>query len=396
MTAPSVVSGGSPAPGGPAAGGPDRPGAAAPDRGPHPTDAVPASPPRRAHPARTGFVVLRWRRFSTRAEPRSMAVTAALLAGALVVFAWGLTVGDFPVPLADVIDELIGGGNSDSEFIIRTLRMPRGLTALLVGAAFGLSGAIFQRIARNPLASPDIIGVSQGAAAAALFVIVIAQGTANQVTSAALAGAVLTATAVYLLAYKRGITGYRLVLVGIGITAMMQSIVSYLLTRAEIQDAQQAAVWLTGSLNNRGWDHVRPIAWALALLLPAALFLARHLRTLELGDDAAKGLGVRVEGIRSALLLVGVGLAAVAVASAGPVAFVALMSPQVTRRLIAERSLGLLPAAAGGAFLLAGADLIARRVMAPTELPVGVVTAIVGAPFLLWLLVRANKIGSAG
>jgi iron complex transport system permease protein len=352
--------------------------------------------PRR--PARTGFVVLRSDRLgvSVRAEPRSMLVTIVLLAGALGIFAWGLTVGDFPIPLSDVLDELVGDGNSDSAFIVRTLRMPRGLTALLVGAAFGLSGAIFQRIARNPLASPDIIGVSQGAAAAALFVIVILGGSSNQVTSGALFGALATATGVYLLAYKRGITGYRLVLVGIGITAMMQSIVSYLLTRAEIQDAQQAAVWLTGSLNNRGWDHVRPITWALALLLPAALFLARHLRTLELGDDAAKGLGVRVEGVRSGLLLVGVALAAVAVASAGPVSFVALMSPQVTRRLIAERSLGLLPAAAGGAFLLASADLVARRVMAPTELPVGVVTAILGAPFLLWLLVRANKIGSAG
>jgi iron complex transport system permease protein len=201
---------------------------------------------------------------------------------------------------------------------------------------------------------------------------------------------------VYLLAYSRGGTGYRLVLVGIGITSMLQSVVAYLLTRAEIQDAQQAAGWLTGSLNGRGWDDLRPIAWTLAVLAPCVLALARHLRTLELGDDAARGLGVRIEPVRRALLACGVGLAAVAVASSGPIAFVALVSPQIARRLIAERSLGLLPSAACGAFLLAVSDLVARRILAPTELPVGVVTAILGAPFLLWLLVRANKVGSTG
>lgn len=345
-----------------------------------------------------GLVVVRSRRlgFSTRVHARSVAVTAGVSVAALVVFVWSLSVGDFPIPIGDVLASLVGVGTEDGDFIIRTLRLPRGLTALLVGAAFGLSGAIFQRIAHNPLASPDIIGINAGAAAAAVFVIVVVGGTSNQVTFGALAGAVSTATAIYLLAYRSGVTGYRLVLVGIGITAMLGSVTSYLLTRAEIFDAQRATVWLTGSLNGRGWEHVRPVAVVLIVLVPTAIALARPLRLLELGDDTARGLGVRVEVARGALLLVGVALAALATASAGPVAFVALVAPQIARRLTGGRTLALLPAAATGALLLVSADLVARRLFAPTELPVGVFTSILGAPYLLYLLARANRIGSGG
>jgi len=345
-----------------------------------------------------GLVVLRSRRLelSTRVHARSVLVTGLVLGIASGVFAGSLSVGDFPVPIDDVLASLVGAGSDDGDFIIRTLRLPRGLTAVLVGAAFGLSGAIFQRIARNPLASPDIIGINAGAAASAVFVIVVVGGTSTQVTFGALGGSTVTAAAIYLLAYKRGVTGYRLVLVGIGVTAMLGSITSYLLSRAAIFDAQRATVWLTGSLNGRSWQHVRPVAAALAVLLPVAIALARQLRLLELGDDAARGLGVRVERARGGLLLTGVALAALATASAGPVAFVALVSPQVARRLTGGRTIALLPAAACGALLLVASDLAARRLFAPTELPVGIFTAILGAPYLLYLIARANKIGSGG
>jgi len=348
--------------------------------------------------ATEGLVVVRSRRLavSTRVHARSVSVTVVLAACTFAVFAWSLSVGDFPIPIGDVLASLVGAGSEDAGFIVQTLRLPRGLTAVLVGAAFGLSGAIFQRIARNPLASPDIIGINAGAAAAAVFVIVVVGGTSTQVTSGALAGSAATALAIYLLAHRKGVTGYRLVLVGIGVTAMLGSITSYLLTRAEIDDAQRALVWLIGSLNGRGWEHVRPVTAALALLGPVAVALARHLRMLELGDDAARGLGVRIEASRGALLLTGVALAAVATASAGPVAFVALVAPQIARRLTGGRTLALLPAALCGALLLVSADLVARRLFAPTELPVGVCTAILGAPYLLYLLARANRIGSGG
>ncbi len=347
---------------------------------------------------RDGLMIIRVPRlgWSTRVHARSVTVTVALLGAAFAVFAWSLSVGDFPIAISDVLATLAGGGSEDSAFIVRTLRLPRGLTALLVGAGFGLSGAIFQRLARNPLASPDIIGVNAGAAACAVFMIVVVGATGLQITVGALAGSTVTSLAIYLLAYKRGVTGYRLVLVGIGVTAVLSSVTQYLLTRAEIFEAQRALVWLTGSLNGRGWEHVRPIAVALAVLLPVAVGLARHLRALELGDDTARGLGTRVEPARGALLLTGVALAAVGTASAGPVGFVALVAPQIARRLVGDRSLALLPAAACGALIVVTADLVGRRLFAPTELPVGVITAIVGAPYLLYLLARANKIGSGG
>lgn len=345
-----------------------------------------------------GFVVVRSDRVgvSTRVHARSVGVTLVITAVGASMFAWSLSVGDFPIPISDVLSSLVGAGSEDAAFIVRELRLPRGLTAVLVGAAFGLSGAIFQRIARNPLASPDIIGINAGAAASAVFCIVVLEATANVVTIGALAGAMVTALAIYLLAYKRGVTGYRLVLIGIGVTAMLGSITSYLLTRAEIYSAQRAVVWLTGSLNARSWEHVRPMVVAMVVLVPVALALARQLRQLEMGDDAARGLGTRVELARGSLLMTGVALAAVSTASAGPIAFVALVAPQIARRLVGGRTLALVPAAAFGALLLVASDLLARRLFAPTELPVGVFTAVLGAPYLLFLLARANRIGSGG
>jgi len=366
---------------------------------PRPAESAPNSAtPVRGRIGGDGLVVIRSRRLGTssRVHTRSVAVTLALGSVTVAVFCWSLAVGDFPIPIGDVVAALVGAGSDDAGFIVRTLRLPRGLTAVLVGAAFGLSGAIFQRIARNPLASPDIIGINAGAAAAAVFVIVVLGGTSNQVTTGALGGSTATALAIYVLAYRKGVTGYRLVLIGIGISAMLGSVTSYLLTRAEIFDAQRVTVWLTGSLNGRNWEHVRPVTAALVVLVPVAIALGRHLRMLELGDDTARGLGVRIEASRGALLLTGVALAAVSTASAGPIAFVALVAPQIARRLTGGRSLALAPSAVCGALLLVTADLVARRLFAPTELPVGVFTAILGAPYLLYLLARANRIGSGG
>jgi len=334
--------------------------------------------------------------FSAAVDLRVAAVSLALVAVICAAGAVSVSVGDFPIPLADVVPAIFGSGDTDAHFIVNTLRLPRALTGILVGAAFGASGAIFQSLARNPLASPDIIGVNAGAATAAVLVIVVAQGSSTEVSLGALAGALATAMAIYLLAYRKGVTGYRLVLVGIGVTAMLTSVTSYLLTRAEIFQAQQATVWLTGSLNARGWEHVRPVAVALALLLPLTLALGCQLRVLQLGDDTARGLGMRVETSRSALIVSGVGLAAVGTASAGPVAFVALVSPQIARRLVGGGTPALGPAALTGAALMVLSDLAARRLFAPTELPVGVITAVIGAPYLIWLLARANRIGRAG
>lgn len=331
-------------------------------------------------------------RISTR-----IAALCGVLAGVIaVVLAVNVSVGDFPIPLTDVLPGMAGLGNPDADFIIHTLRLPRSLTGLLVGFAFGLSGAIFQSLARNPLASPDIIGINAGATLGAVLVIVEFAGGTVAAAGGALAGALGAAIGVYLLAYKQGVTGYRLILVGIGITAVLSSLTSYLLTRGNVYNARQAEVWLTGSLNGRGWEHVGPVGAALLVLVPATLVLARQLRGLQLGDECARGLGVPVELARSGLIMAAVGLAAVATASAGPVVFVALVAPQIARRLAGQATIVLVPAALIGALITLTADLIGRRAFAPVELPVGVITAVVGAPYLLWLLARGNRIGKGG
>jgi iron complex transport system permease protein len=327
---------------------------------------------------------------------RSRSVLVVLVAATFVVFCVSISVGDFPIPLRDVMPAVAGRGSPDADFIVRTLRLPRAVAALLVGSAFGLSGSVFQLLARNPLASPDIIGITAGASASAVFMIVVVGASANAVSVGALVGSLTTALAIYLLAYKRGVSSYRLVLVGIGVAAVLNAITSYLLTRAEILDAQRATVWLTGSLNARGWEHVRPLAIAMTVLCPVLVLLARPMRGLQLGDDAAKGLGIAVERSKAALIIVAVALCAVATSAAGPVAFVAFVAGPIARRLTGGSQLALLPAALVGALLLLASDLIARRAFAPTELPVGVITGIVGAPYLVWLIARANRIGSAG
>ncbi len=359
---------------------------------------LPASGRRIGLHRRHGLVVLRGSRpgWSISLQPRALVVTVVLAVATFLLLAWSLTVGDFPLPFGDVVATLVGQGSEDAAFIVEQLRLPRGLTGVLVGAGFGVSGAIFQRVAGNPLASPDLIGISSGAAAAAVFTVVVLGAEGPSVTVGALLGSLLTAATIYLLAHRGGVTGYRFVLIGIGAAAVLTSITHYLLTNAEIWEAHRALGWLAGSLNGRDWDHVRPIALATAVLIPLALLLTRQLRTLELGDDTARGLGVRVEPARGGLLLVAVTLAAVGTASAGPIGFVALVSPQIAQRLVGGRTVGLLPSAACGALLVVGADLLGRRLFAPTEIPVGVVTAVLGAPFLLVLMARANRVGSGG
>ena len=335
------------------------------------------------------------RKARTTGRARAVSVSLVLAAITFVVFCISISVGDFHIPLTEVVPAIFGHGSQSSDFIIHRLRLPRALTAVLVGASFGLSGAIFQSIARNPLASPDLIGITWGASTAAVFMIVVIGASGLVVSIASLVGALVTATIIYLLAYKRGVSSYRLVLVGIGVGSVLNAITSYLLTRAQIFDVQRATVWLTGSLNGRSWEHVRPVAIAMLVLVPAVLALERPLRVLQLGDDTAQGLGVAVERNKALLILVAVGLVAIATAAAGPVSFVAFVAGPIARRLV-NAPVTLVPAALVGALLLLVSDLIARRVLAPTELPVGVVTGIIGAPYLVWLLARANKIGRGG
>ncbi len=341
-------------------------------------------------------------RFSGVWRPRMIAVTVVGLALIVLAAAANIGRGDFPISVGEVLGVLFGGGDSSQQFIVLELRLPRTLTGVLVGAALGLSGAITQAVARNPLASPDVLGVTAGASTAAVAVIVLggSYGTVGATLAgvalpiAALIGGLGTAALVYALAWRRGIEGYRLILVGIGIGEVAEAMTSWMLVIAQVYTAAQAAVWLTGSLNGRGWEHVVPVGLALAVLVPVALLLTFGLGALQFGDDTARGLGVRVDRARSALIIVAVGLAAVATSSAGPILFVALVVPQICQRLVGAARPPLLASAVYGALLTVTADLIARTVLG-AELPVGVVTAILGAPYLLYLLVRRNRKVSA-
>jgi iron complex transport system permease protein len=322
-----------------------------------------------------------------RVHIRSLVVCTALAAVTSMVAVLSIGTGDFPLSPGEVLATLIGRRDPASEFIVETLRMPRVLTALLVGGAFGIAGAIFQSVSRNPLGSPDIIGFTVGSVTGATLVILLVDETTLDVALGAVAGGLLTAVVVYLLALRGGVQGYRLVLVGIGIAAGLQAVNAALIARATREDAFEAAHWMIGSLNSRGWEHVWPVAAALAVLVPAALALARPMALLEMGDDAARALGVRAERSRLALVLVGVGLTAVATASTGPIAFVALASPQLARRLTRSAEPGLVSAAVMGALLLAASDLAAQRLLS-VDLPVGVMTAGLGGAYLAWLVRR--------
>jgi len=323
----------------------------------------------------------------------SLVVLAAALAGTLALLAVGVGSGDYPLSPIDVVAAIVGQGDERHQFVVWTLRLPRLLSAVLVGAAFAVSGAIFQSLTRNPLVAPDIIGINGGASVAAVAVIVLG-GPSALIAPAAFVGGLVAAIAVYLLAWRGGVGRMRIVLIGIGVAALTTAGVDYLLTRGEIVEVQRATIWLVGSLYGSGWSDVGLMAGTLAVLLPATFLLARGLNMLQLGDDAAAGLGVQTERTRLALLLVGVGLAAVSVTVAGPIGFVAFIAPHLARRLARASGSGIIPAAAAiGALLLILADIVARRIIDPAEIPVGILTVLLGAPYFLWLLARTSRSG---
>ncbi|MFJ5895105.1 FecCD family ABC transporter permease [Streptomyces sp. NPDC093064] len=330
---------------------------------------------------------------SLRLDVRTCAVVVLLVLAALTASVVLIGTGDFPIPASDVLRTLVGQGGQGQEFVVRELRLPRVLVGLLVGGCLGVGGALFQSVSRNPLGSPDVLGLSQGSAAGALTVIVLFSGSATAVTLGALVGGLVTGTAIYLLAWKQGVHGYRLVLVGIGVSAVVTAVNGYLITKADFVDAARAVVWMTGSLNGRDWTQVGPLAVLCAVVLPVVLVNARALRMLEMGDDVSYALGVRVERVRLLLMGCAVLLVAAATAAAGPVSFVALTAPQLARRLTCSPGPNLVPSLCMGAALLVTADLTAQRAFGADQLPVGVVTGVLGGVYLLWLLVAERRAG---
>lgn len=357
---------------------------------------TPPRPRTGGRPAPRGSFVLRLgERYSLLVRPRTLLVALVLLVVSAAALVVSVSVGDYEVPLAAVPAAIAGVGERLDVFFVQGVRLPRALTALGVGAALGLAGAVFQSLSRNALGSPDIIGFTSGAATGAVAVILLVGGGRLMVSLGAVAGGLLTAGVVYLLAMKNGVHGYRLVLVGIGISAMLVAVRDYLLTRADLTDAMGAQIWMIGSLNARGWPEVVAVGVSLALLGPVLLYLGARLRFMELGDDTARALGVDTRAVQVGALAAASALTGAAIAVSGPIGFVALAAPQLARRLTRTGGTTFVGAALMGAALLAVADLVALRALAPTQLPVGVVTAVIGGSYLIWLLYTEWRRGRA-
>ncbi|WP_422626815.1 FecCD family ABC transporter permease [Rhodococcus sp. (in: high G+C Gram-positive bacteria)] len=351
----------------------------------HTSTAVPSRPA-----LRIGPVSLVWR-------GRHVLVCILLAVAAFLLLCVSLGRGDYPMSIPQVLEVLVGGGERLDRFIVLDLRLPRGVGALVVGAALAVAGAITQSLSRNPLASPDILGITAGASAAAVALIVVTSGgsivgllASLGLPLAALAGGLLTAFVIYLLAWRNGVDGFRLILIGIGANAMLIALTNWMLVSADINDVSRAQVWLTGSLNGASWSQVVPAAIALAVIGTWTLIASFTVGALRLGDDTARSLGVRLQTQQGLLLAAACGLAGVATAAAGPIGFVALAAPQLALRLVRADGPPIIASALTGAVLVVGSDIIARTIL-PVALPVGLVTSALGGPFLLYLLVRSNR-----
>ncbi len=330
-----------------------------------------------------------------RARMRRRTVVTVVLAVAIgVVFSLSLMIGSTFYTPDEVVRVIAGQTVPGASFSVGELRLPRASMGLLTGLCFGIAGVTFQTMLRNPLASPDIIGINAGASAAAVFGIVFLSLSDTMVSVFALVGAVATAAAIYFLSNRGGFAGTRLILIGIGVAAMLNSVITYVLSRAASWDLQTAMHWLTGSLNGASWDSVAPLALAVLILVPVLLLQDRDLGVLRLGDDSAAALGVPVARTRILVILAAVALLAFATAAAGPIAFVAFMSGPIAARLVGPGASLLLPSAFVGALLVLVADLLGQFAFG-TRYPVGVVTGVLGAPYLIYLLIRTNRSGGS-
>lgn len=324
-----------------------------------------------------------------RLEPRHAAALAGLTLTGVALACWALTLGDYPIHPRQVLGAITGTEpNRLITYYVTELRAPRVILALLVGAALGLSGALFHNLTRNSLGSPDITGFTTGAATGALIQILLVGSSPLGIAAGALAGGTATGLAVFLLSRGLGASSLRFVLIGIGVASILQGLNSLLIVRADLNSAQTAAQWLAGSFNATTWGRLGWVSLGLTLILPLLILGSRPLSMLAVGDELAGSLGVAVARTRALMTCAGVALVAIAVAAAGPIAFVALAAGPISRRLagLGGATAGLGVAALTGAVITLGSDIAAQRLFAPTQLPVGVITGVIGGMYLLYLL----------
>lgn len=325
---------------------------------------------------------------------RWMGITFTLLL--LSAAAWWLTLllGQSYTPPSVVWQVLTGEQVPGASFTVGQLRLPRALISLLVGMSFGLAGVVFQTMLRNPLASPDIVGVSSGASAAAVFAIVVLKMDGSSIALFSIAAGLAVALSVYGLSYCNGVAGTRLILIGIGVSAMIESFIAYLLSQANSWDLQEAMRWLAGSVNSVQLHQALPLLCSLAVFGGLLLHRGKDIEALRLGEDTAAALGVNIGLTRLVVMICAVGLIAVATAVTGPIAFVAFLSGPIAARIVGTNGSLFIPAALVGASLVLAGDYIGQFLL-PSRYPVGVVTGALGAPYLIYLIIRVNRKGGA-
>jgi len=328
-----------------------------------------------------------------RARKRT-AIIALLLVLLTVFFALTLMLGQSFTPPSDVMRVLLGEHVQGASFTVGQLRLPRAVLAVLAGLSFGLGGVAFQIMLRNPLASPDIIGISSGASAAAVFAIVVLSMSGPAVSIFAVVAGLGVALLVYGLSFRNGVAGTRLILVGIGVSAMLESFIAYILSSAPAWNLQEAMRWLTGSVNGARLDQTLPLLLALCVFGGLLLSRSRDLEALRLGDDTAAALGTRVATTRIIVIIAAVGMISFATAVTGPISFVAFLSGPIAARIIGNKGSLLIPSALVGATLVLVGDYCGQFLL-PSRYPVGVVTGALGAPYLIFLIIRVNRTGGS-
>lgn len=338
-------------------------------------------------------LTIRNRFFSFRLPIKILTVSLILVILGVCAATAAATLGDFPITLSQVIQAIAGVGEEFHVLIVREWRLPVAIAAVVFGALLGLGGAIFQSLTRNPLGSPDIIGFDAGSYTAVVLLMLVIGTTQYWVIAAgAIVGGVITAFVVYILSWRNGVQGFRLIVVGIGVSAMLTSINSYLITRADVDDAMMVGFWSAGSINRVTWGSLTPSVAISVVIFGLALVFARSLHHMEMGDDTALTHGFKIGPARLVLIVVGVATTALVTAAAGPIGFVALAAPQLARRITNSPGVSLLSSAAMGAALLAIAHLLSLIIATfYRPIPVGLITVSIGGCYMIWLLIQEAR-----
>lgn len=349
----------------------------------------------RAHVIDEVTIRSRQETLALRLPVKALVVLAILILLLIFTIALSLTIGSFPMNIADVFRVVMGDSSNRQMFlVVWEFRMPRTLVAAMVGAMLALSGASLQQITRNALADPSLVGISQGAGLAVVALTVLwPDALAFWRPWAALAGSLLVAMLILSLSVnKQGGSSIRFILMGIGVAAFISALTTVLLTYGRIEQAAAALTWLSGSVNSVNWTDVQLSSLSMLILLPLLLMLSRLIAVQQMGDAIAQGLGASISRLRVLTISIAVALAAFATAIAGPMAFVGLIAPHAARRLAhAGFALRLLITACLGALLVTVADLLGRALFAPVQIPAGLVTAIIGVPFFVYLLFKSGR-----